>query len=324
MPIASVQLLIFLVLHAAAAFTVIGDDVQANVAVMLTGVTGAGKSTACNFLFGEEVFTVGAGMCSVTPKSDSCVKELDGKKVQLIDTPGFCDDFEEDEERVNELGKAVLLAKAGVHAVALVINASHRFTASEGKALEEIELLGELWPFIFIIFTAARCYGTSEQKQRDAVLNMLDNTRCPEHFRMLMMRVNKRFMMLESTDPSVVYRTSKIKEFFSMVNMIYSTNKRLYTNQLFVKANELYQEEKQKAQNKEEELRKAQAGLIKMTAELQAAIDKNQTQQEKQQEIFDKTLTSLTSELNEAKEANKKMAEKLANMKKPSGICIIL
>ena len=297
---------------------------KADVAVMLTGVTGAGKSSACNFLFGEEVFAVGAGLCSVTPKSDAVVKELDGKKVQLVDTPGFCDDFEEDEERVNELGKAVLYAKEGVHAVALVINASHRFTASEGKALEEIELLGELWPFMFIIFTAARCYGASEQKQKDAVFNLLDNKRCPEHFKTLMDRVNKRFMMLESTDTSVEYRTSKIKEFFAMVNTIYSSNKRLYTNKLFVKANELYQEEKRKAKNKEEELRKAQAGVIKMTAELQAAMANMQTEQQKQQALFQQTLSSLTSQLNEAQKANKKMAETLANVNDDSGPCIIL
>jgi len=134
-------------------------------------------------------------------------------------------------------------------------------------------------------------------------------------------------MMLESTDTRMGYRASKIKEFFAMVNAIYSTNKRLYSNTLFVKANKLYQEEKRKAQNKEEELRKAQAGVIKMTAELQAALAKNPTEQQKQQAIFQQTLSSLTSQLHEAQQANKQLAETLANIRvnpPPRPICIIL
>ncbi|XP_065897262.1 GTPase IMAP family member 4-like [Dysidea avara] len=297
-------------------------DSGAEVAVMLTGVTGAGKSSACNFLFGDEVFEVGLGMVSVTSKSNAHETVVNGKKVKLIDTPGFCDDFEKDEERVNELGKAILLAKAGVHAIALVINASHRFTAAEAKALEEIELLGELWNFMFVIFTAAKCYGKSEQKQREVVISTLDNPKCPEHLKTVMERVNRRFMMLESSDDSTEYQNSKVIEFFTMVDSIYSTNKRLYTNKLFVKANELYQEAKLKEQNREEELRKAQEGVQKMTAEMTATMATMRSEQERQQAIFEQALSSLTSQLNEAQKTNQNLANQIANM--PRGGCNIL
>jgi len=281
---------------------------------MLTGVTGAGKSTACNFLFEKEVFEVGGGLISVTSKSGAHDTEIFGRKVRLIDTPGFCDDFEQEEEKVDELGKAILLAKEGVHAIALVINASHRFTSAEATALEEIELLGELWPFMFIIFTAAKCYGTSEQKQRDTVLNTLENPKCPEHFKTLMERVNRRFMMLESTDNSKEYRKSKITEFFAMVDSIYSTNKRLYTNYYFKKANELYQEAKRREKNKEEELRKAHKDVMKMSTDMAATIASMKSEHEKQQTIFQDTLSSLTRELREAQKNNQQLAENLARM----------
>jgi len=288
--------------------------VGGEIAVMLTGVTGAGKSSACNFLFEEEVFEVGMGLISVTSKSGAHDTMIFGRKVRLIDTPGFCDDFEKEEEKVNELGKAVLLAKEGVHAIALVINSSHRFTSAEATALEEIELLGELWPFIFILFTAAKCYGATEQKQRDYILSTLDNPKCPEHLKTLMERVNRRFMMLENTDSSIEYRKSKITEFFTMVDSIYSTNKRLYTNYYFKKANELYQEAKRREQNKEEELRKAQEDVMKMSADMAATIGSMKSEQEKQQAIFQDTLSSLTRELREAQQNNQQLSEHLARM----------
>ena len=281
---------------------------------MLTGVTGAGKSTACNYMFGSEVFEVGGGMISVTSKSSAHETEICGRKVRLIDTPGFCDDFEQEEEKVNELGKAIILAKEGVHAIALVINVGHRFTSAEATALEEIELLGELWPFMFIIFTAARCYGTTDQQQRGVVLKNLDNPKCPEHLKTLMERVNRRFMMLESLDSSIEYRQSKIAEFFVMVDTIYSTNKRLYTNYYFKRANDLYQEAKKRDQNKEEELRKAQENVMKMSTEMTETIARMKSEQAKQQAIFQDTLSTLTRELKEAQQNNQQLAEHLARM----------
>ena len=67
---------------------------------------------------------------------------------------------------------------------------------------------------------------------------------------MLLDKVDKRYIVLESTDTSPDYKAKKVEEFFKMVDRIYSTNKRLYTNELFKRAAQLYQEEKEKA-NKE-------------------------------------------------------------------------
>lgn len=296
------------------------------VAVMLTGVTGAGKSTACNFIFGEAVFEVGMGLVSVTSKSDVHETVMNGRQVRLIDTPGFCDNFEKDEDKVEELGKAIILAKEGVHAIALVINAAHRFTSAEAKALEEIQLLGELWPFMFVIFTAAKSYGTSEDKQKKAVIDALDSSRCPHQFKTMMERVQRRFMMLESTENNAEYRCAKVQEFLAMVDQIFSVNQRLYSNYYFQKANKLYQEAKQKEQNKEEELRKALENATKMSAEMIAAMAALKSEQAKQQAIFQQTLSSLTSQLKESQQANQMIRKRMKEMEDDDddGWCNIL
>jgi len=154
---------------------------------MLTGVTGAGKSSACNFIFKtKNLFEVGNGMFSMTSKSDVQEKSLNGRLVRLIDTPGFCDDFESDEERLAELGNAIMLARSGVHAVALVINLGRRFNVAEATALEEINKLGELWKYMFVLFTAAKEKGRDEKEQHEAICDMLSHPRCPKHFKVLM------------------------------------------------------------------------------------------------------------------------------------------
>ena len=219
---------------------------------MLTGITGVGKSTACNFLLGEKIFDVGQGMIPVTSKSGEHTAIVNSRELKIIDTPGFCEGNEKDgEEDLTELGKAILFARNGVHAIGLVLNASQRVTTSQMTLLKELELFGELWPFMFIIFTAAKGYGGTEKVQRNAIDKMYENPRCPETIKMLLDKVDKRYIVLESTDTSPEYKAKKVEEFFKMVDRIYNANKRLYTNKLFKRAAQLYQEEKEKGKNKE-------------------------------------------------------------------------
>lgn len=219
---------------------------------MLTGITGVGKSTACNFLLGKKIFDVGQGMIPVTSKSGEHTAVVNSRELKVIDTPGFCEDNVKDgEEDLSELGKAILFARDGVHAIGLVINASQRVTSSQMTLLKELELFGELWPFMFLIFTAAKGYGVTEKEQRNAIDKMYESPRCPETVKTLLDKVDKRYIVLESIDASPDYKVKKVEEFFKMVDRIYSTNKRLYTNELFKRAAQLYQEEKEKGKNKE-------------------------------------------------------------------------
>ena len=79
------------------------------------GVTGSGKSSACNFFIGSDVFNTAGGAIAITAKSDAHVQNILGKQVLFIDTPGFGDDFASDEVRMAELGRAILFAREGVN-----------------------------------------------------------------------------------------------------------------------------------------------------------------------------------------------------------------
>ena len=253
---------------------------------MVTGITGEGKSTACNFLLGKELFEVGLGLMAVTSKTDSHSMVLQGREIKIIDTPGFCEDSKDDEVNVKELGKAVALSKTGVHAIALVINVSHRFTSSQVTLLKELELLDDLWSFMFVIFSAAKSYGATDEEQRERIKTIYDGPRCPEDFKKVLDRVGKRFMMLESTETNQDYRAAKLKEFLNMVDGIYYTNKRVYSNKLFERAIKMYQEEKDKEKNKEKEIQEAQIQAEALARRMNEERERLRREQERQLQIM--------------------------------------
>ena len=258
---------------------------------MITGITGAGKSSACNFLLGEKKFKVGLGLKAVTSKSGSHSSVVNGRKLNIIDTPGFCEDSKDDAENMQELSKAIILAKDGVHAVALVVNASHRFTSSQVQLLKELELLEDLWPYMFIIFSGAKGYGETDEEQRKSINEIYEDPDCPKDLKKLLDKIDKQFMMIESTETNQDYRDNKRKEFFKMVDRIYNRNKRLYSNKLFKRALEVYQEQKDKAKNKDKAHQEAIMKAETLAKLMREEIERMREQARLREESFQKAMT---------------------------------
>ena len=94
------------------------------------------------------------------------ITSIGGHKVKLIDSPGFCDEYVPKQEHMNELGNTIMLVRERVHAIGLVLSAGSRYTGSEATMLRELEHFGELWPYIFILFTKASALAETDGIQR--------------------------------------------------------------------------------------------------------------------------------------------------------------
>ena len=82
-------------------------------------------STACNFFLNQKVFnTKGGVVLSVTIKSVAHSGTMLGRRVLFVDTPGFSDAYESEEQRMTDLGRAFYFAQAGVHAIVIGFNGS--------------------------------------------------------------------------------------------------------------------------------------------------------------------------------------------------------
>lgn len=268
------------------------DNDHYDASLLITGVTGSGKSSLCGFLCcNRDAFKSQGGFASITSKSSAAAVTLRDKRIRLIDTPGFCDDYETEEEHMDEVGEALFLARKGVNAVGLAISAGTRYTKNNTAVINEIsEISNNLWPFTFIVFTNADSLGSTEEERKETLKKNLSEERCPAPLLKLIKNLDHRYILIDSTNKTEEYHHLKVQELMDMVNSIYKKNNyKLYTNELFNKAKDI--EEKILADK--EKLKKKQ----KM-AEFKAKFEEDA---KRQQEIM-------------AQEA--KINEKLANQKR--------
>jgi len=236
-----------------------------NYAIMVIGVTGSGKSTACNFFCGQNVFNTKGGAVSVTTKSEAHSCYILNKKVLLIDTPGFSDAYESEEQRMTDLGKALYYAQEGVHAIVICFNGTARFDIATESVVNALDQLGTFWPHAFILYTHADDMGSNESEQKQQIFQWLDNPRCPDRLKWLLQNVQYRFVTVESRmrRGDNAYQQQKCKEFLGMVEHVYNINHcQLYTNKLFKWAKEKYDQAKREKVKQEEMLKNCQQSLL--------------------------------------------------------------
>ena len=278
-------------------FIMISLEGECDYTLLVTGVTGSGKSSLCNFLScSNTAFETLCGFASVTAKSAAAIITMQGKRVKLIDTPGFCDDYETEEEHMDEFGEAVVLASKGVNGIGLVINAKARYGSNERSTIDQMSQFQELWPYMFIIFTHARALGVTEEDQDKQLQSNFREPRCPESLKDLMQKVNHRYILVESIKPSDSpedYYQRKTKELEIMINSIYEANGfQLYTNELFISAKAVLDKltkEKDEAAKELKMVRSQTDENIKKRMEderaQQKAIQQIQMAEEKQKQI---------------------------------------
>jgi len=295
------------------------DDLDSNYdySLLVTGVTGSGKSTLCNFLCcSKNAFEAHTGFASVTSKSAAATITMQGIRLKLIDTPGFCDDYETEEEHMNEFGEALVLASKGVNAICLVISAKARYTANETNTIKYMTEFPELWPYMFIFFTNAASIGANENERNVNLQANFKHPRCPDALKELMQKVKNRYVLVESVKPSQnpeAYYQTKTTQLHSMiVELNEANNHQLYTNALFRKAKEmidkLYKEKKD-----------AEDMLVRCQTQVQMDTLKRKEKQkiaEKAKENTSRSNLQLEQKEKEAKEKRRSHIEQLSEDEK--------
>ena len=255
----------------------------ADFTVVLTGTTGNGKSAACNFFMRKEAFASKCSFLSETKEMASGTATIEGKRIELVDTPGLLNpnSVENDKERL-EFAKGLIKIKSGFHVLGLVLNVCKRIEASEDRLFKNLLLrYKDYLPYVVLFFTHGKVLGKTDQEQKKSLKDMIKEVQTSRLYEVLV-KINHRYIIMESVDTMEEgYYTKKSKELVEMIDIIFKQTRKPATNQFALSMTENLN----KVDVDEETLEKELADRIK-TAQEMMKKDKSKTEEETNDKFY--------------------------------------
>ncbi|XP_045068621.1 uncharacterized protein LOC121556264 [Coregonus clupeaformis] len=240
---------------------VLGARPEQDIRIVLLGKTGGGKSSAGNTIFGQDdVFLVDSSSTSATQICEAQTKNIKGRNITLIDTPGFFDTDIPKEELKPKIVKCITECAPGPHAFLIVLKVE-RYTVHEKEAVAKIEkyFSPEAFKYATVLFThGEQLNGLTIEKfvQQNYELNKLVE-KCGGRCHVI---DNKYWNTNQQGQHSNQYQVAELLN--TIEKMVRENGGGCYTNEMLQEAERLIQAEMEslrkelKGQMSEEEMRK--------------------------------------------------------------------
>ncbi|XP_045068619.1 uncharacterized protein LOC123483166 [Coregonus clupeaformis] len=238
-----------------------GTRPEQDIRIVLLGKSGGGKSSAGNTIFGQgDVFLADSNSTSATQICKAQTKNIKGRNITLIDTPGLFDTDIPKENLKPIIVKCITECAPGPHAFLIVLKVE-RYTVHEKEAVANIEkyFSPEAFKYATVLFThGEQLNGLTIEKfvQQNAELNKLVE-KCGGRYHVI---DNKYWNTSQQGQHSNQYQVAELLN--TIEKMVRENGGGCYTNEMLQEAEREIQAEieslrkESKDQMLEEEMRK--------------------------------------------------------------------